>query len=46
LRDVLGAGVVANHPVDVGADPLAVARVQLLERAVIAAADRSDQLVL
>ena len=34
LGDVLGAGVVADHPEHVGADPAAVARVELLERTV------------
>ena len=37
LRDVLGAGVVVDHAVDVGGDPPVVALVESLERAVVAA---------
>lgn len=40
LGDVLGTAVIADHPEHVGADPLAVAPVPLLEGPVIATANR------
>ena len=43
LRDVLGAGVVAHHAAYVRRDPPLVAPVELLERAVVTAADARDQ---
>ena len=46
LGDVLGAAVVAHQAEDEGADPVAVAGVQLLERPVVAVARGGDQLVL
>jgi hypothetical protein len=46
LRDVLGAAVVADHPVHVSPDLPAVARVERLKRSVIATPHGSDQIVL
>ena len=46
LGDVLGTGVIADHPEHVGLDPLAVALVQLLEGPVIVTANRRDKLLL
>ena len=43
LRDVLGAAVVLDHAEDVGGDAALVARVELLEGAVVAAADGRDE---
>jgi hypothetical protein len=43
LRDVLGAAVVLDHAEHVGGDPALVARVELLERAIVTAADGGDE---
>ena len=43
LRDVLGAAVVVDHPVDVGPDPPLIAVVELLEGMVVARADGRHQ---
>ena len=44
LDEVLGTAVVLDHAEDVGGDAALVAAVELLEGAVVAAADRRDQL--
>ena len=46
LRDVLRAAVVLDHPEHEGADPALVALVEELERAIVAAAHETDELVI
>jgi hypothetical protein len=46
LGDVLGTSVVPDHPEHVSADPPAVAPVELLERAVLTAPDRRNELLI
>jgi hypothetical protein len=46
LRDVLGAAVVTDHPLDVGGDPSLVALVERLERALVARAGRAHERVI
>jgi hypothetical protein len=46
LGDVLGAAVVADHPLHIGGDPPLVAPVELLEGSVVARADRADERVV
>ena len=46
LRDVLGAAVVLHHPVGVRGDPALVARVELLECAVVTAAHGAHELMI
>jgi hypothetical protein len=46
LGDVLGAGVVVDHALDVARDPAVVAPVQALERTVVARTDARHELVV